>query len=604
MRAQEASRLLAQQAEDIAKLLLPNGKRVGNEWQVGSVNGEAGKSLGVRLSGEKSGIWCDFATGDSGDLLDLWVKTQNITLHEAITRAASHLRITPPQFIAHKPAQFIRPKQEYKVLELHSPVMNYLTEKRGLSIETLNAFRIGEKEDQIVFPYWRDKLILTKYLKLERPAGKKLMSVESNCEPCLFGWHLIPNAARSVIICEGEIDAMTLYQYGLSALSVPFGSGSGNKHRWIEYEFNRLSIFDEIYLCLDNDEKGLIATQVLTERLGRHRCRIVTLPHKDANECLLNGLTSEQIKKFIQEARTCDPDELKSANQFVEQVIEQFYPLPNAHLGYHPPWEKAKGNIIFRPAELSVWTGINGHGKSQFLGHVILGCMKQGAKVCIASLELQPKILLMRLTKQAGSLPKPTKEFIRAIHKWYENKLWIFDLLGTAKSKRLLDVFRYARQRYGIDTFVIDSFMKLGIAEDDLNAQKALIEELCDFKNEHNCHVHIVVHPRKPENELKPPGKLDCKGTGAISDLADNCFSVWRNKEKENALRLSHDQPMIRSDLIKLKNEEDCCWTCDKQRNGEWEGAFSLWFHNQSLQYLSSPEEEPFQFVEFLTCNT
>jgi len=49
---------------------------------------------------------------------------------------------------------------------------------------------------------------------------------------------------------------MTLYQYGFPALSVPFGGGTGNKHRWLEYEFDRLAVFDEIYLCFDQDKEG------------------------------------------------------------------------------------------------------------------------------------------------------------------------------------------------------------------------------------------------------------------------------------------------------------------------------------------------------------
>jgi len=82
------------------------------------------------------------------------------------------------------------------------------------------------------------------------------MRVEPNCEPCLFGWHLIPKTARTITICEGEIDAMTLHQYGIPALSIPLGAGSGSKHDWFEYEFERLAIFDEIYICMDNDIAG------------------------------------------------------------------------------------------------------------------------------------------------------------------------------------------------------------------------------------------------------------------------------------------------------------------------------------------------------------
>ena len=280
-------------------------------------------------------------------------------------------------------------------------------------------------------------------------------------------------------------------------------------------------------------------------------------------------------------------------------MIDEFYPAPGVHLGYHSPWDKVNGKILFRPDELSVWTGINGHGKSQFLGQIILHAMRQNARVCMASLELKPRRLLMRLTRQAGAIADPTPEYIRAIHEWYENKLWLFDLVGTAKSKRLLEVFLYARQRYGIDVFVIDSLMKLDIAEDDYKAQKALVEQLCDFKNLHGCHIHIVVHPRKGADESRPPGKLDNKGTGAISDLADNCFTVWRNKYKEYLIqRQASGMPLAAKELDYLKGA-DCKWCCDKQRNGDWEGVFGFWFHGASLQYLTQPEQKPIRYVDY-----
>lgn len=606
MMAKEISQQLAQRAEDIARYLLPNGKKSGAEWRVGSVHGESGESLGVHLTGEKAGVWSDFADGISGDLLDLWSATRHITLSEAIKEAARYLGISLPLFEAHKPSNYVKPKpKNTTALTESSPAMNYLLNERKLTIETIRAYKIDERGREIVFPSWRnDELIFIKYLKLERVNGKKQMSVEANCEPCLFGWHLIPSNARTITLCEGEIDAMTLYQYGLPALSVPFGGGGGDKHRWIEYEFDRLAIFDRIYLCFDADKEGYTATYELVERLGRHRCHIVKLPQKDANECLQANVSKEVIQNCFDLAKTLDPEELKPAHEFVEQVIDAFYPSENTNIGYEPPWEKSREKILFRPDELSVWTGINGHGKSQFLGHIILHLMKQGAKVCIASLELKPKRLLMRLTRQAGALAKPTKEYIRAIHQWYEDKLWLFDLVGNAKSKRLLEVFLYARQRYNVDVFVIDSLMKLDIAEDDYKAQKALMEQLCDFKNQYGCHIHIVVHPRKSSDESQPPGKLDNKGTGAISDLADNCFTIWRNKYKEELLQCQASGATLKPKELEYLKGADCKWCCDKQRNGEWEGKFGFWFHPNSLQYLSQSEQKPIRYVDYSNVST
>ena len=52
--------------------LLPNGTFHKNEFQVGDIRGNRGKSLRVELNGSKAGLWNDFATGDGGDIIDLW----------------------------------------------------------------------------------------------------------------------------------------------------------------------------------------------------------------------------------------------------------------------------------------------------------------------------------------------------------------------------------------------------------------------------------------------------------------------------------------------------------------------------------------------------
>lgn len=198
-----------------------------------------------------------------------------------------------------------------------------------------------------------------------------------------------------------------------------------------------------------------------------------------------------------------------------------FYPKPTDNLGYQTPWQKTKEHVAFRPHELSVWTGINGYGKSQFLGQILLHCMSQSARACIASLEMKPERLLMRLTRQVSAIALPDKTTIEKVHQWFSNKLWLFELVGSAKTERLLEVFLYAHQHYGVDVFLLDSLLKCNIAEDDYNAQKAFIEKLCDFKNAHPCHIHVIAHPRKGIDETTIPGKFDIKGTGSISDLAE-----------------------------------------------------------------------------------
>jgi twinkle protein len=158
--------------------------------------------------------------------------------------------------------------------------------------------------------------------------------------------------------------------------------------------------------------------------------------------------------------------------------------------------------------------------------------------------------------------------------------LWLFDVRGTAKAKRILEVFEYARKRYGITQFVIDSLAKCGFAEDDYNGQKNFVDQITDFVRDHNCHIHLVAHGRKTENEAPAPGTLDVKGTGAITDMVDNVLSVWRNKPKEAELQKSDKAP------ASVHEKPDAMIEVCKQRNGEWEGKILLWFDRPSQQYL------------------
>lgn len=50
---------------------LPGGRREGNYWLCGDKTGIAGSSMAVHLSGEKTGKWFDYATGEHGNFIDI-----------------------------------------------------------------------------------------------------------------------------------------------------------------------------------------------------------------------------------------------------------------------------------------------------------------------------------------------------------------------------------------------------------------------------------------------------------------------------------------------------------------------------------------------------
>lgn len=577
--------------------LLPAGVVQGAEYCVGGLSGEKGQSLRIHMSGNKAGVWSDFASGESGgDLLDLWAAVRGLQLVDAIDEARGWLGIERPKFVAPKKTYSapVKPERTRKVEA--TPVEQYLLEKRGLISNTMRAFRIAAEDTRILFPFI-DPQGETRMIKFRDIHDKKKQGPTSAGQmPILFGWQAVDPNAREVWITEGEIDAMSAYQMGVSALSVPFGGGKGAKQQWIENEFDNLDRFETIILALDMDEEGDLAAREIADRLGMHRCLRVTLPHKDLNESLIAGADINEIRRT---GKAYDPEELRCATEYREEILKELFDSDEDQRGFSPLLRGFDGKMRFRDAELIILNGINGHGKSQLAGQFSLDAMTQTKKVCIASMEMPARRLLTRLTRQAAGIDTGgmTEMYAETIIEWYAGKLWLFDLVGTAKTSRMLEVFDYARKRYGIDTFVIDNMSKCGIDDDDYTAQKRFMEELCDFKNVTGATVFLVTHSRKGESEDAPTGKMDVKGSGAITDLADSVLTIWRNKRKEKKIDALKFEGVDIPEEVLL--EPDSVIYCSKQRNGEWEGNVGTFWSQGSMQFKNAPKEQPRQYVAF-----
>lgn len=587
MNAAELSRALAERAGEVAQYLLPAGKKASGIWRAGSTSGEEGHSLGVYLTGPRAGRWRDYAGGDeeAGDLLDLWARCRGASTAEAMREAALYLGIResmPPR----ERKSYKRPARP-DCRTARGAVLEWLS-GRGLTDATIAAFKVGEHERDgktyAVFPFLRDgELINAKH----RNIGQKTdMRQEAGAEPCLFGWHLIDPRQRSIAIAEGEIDAMTLHQVGIPALSVNAGAGN---HQWIESDWERLERFSEILLCFDDDEAGRKGSAEVAQRLGIERCRIVTFGAKDANQWLIDGAGAAEFADALRRAKTLDPDELVSAAEFIGGVKSLFYPaassasFPVLLLG-----KTALDYFEVRPSELTLWTGINGHGKSLLQSYFLLGQMHQGQRVCVFSGEMRAEQLLKRLAKQATGTDRPTPEYLDAVGAWLQDRMWIFNVLGTASIDRLIEVFRYGARRYGIHQFVIDSLMMCDVPEDGpgaFSAQKEAVQKITGFAKKFGVHVHLIAHPRKGTDESKPPGKLDVSGSSRITDAADNVFSVWSARKEESA---------------EDDGKPDGLLELHKQRNGDVQ-HHKLWlfFNRACQQYSTNSARRPVSIVPF-----
>lgn len=278
-------------------------------------------------------------------------------------------------------------------------------------------------------------------------------------------------------------------------------------------------------------------------------------------------------------------------------VVDHFYG-EGRERGVLLPWSKTHNILKLRPGEVSVWAGFNGSGKSMLLSQIMLHAMKQGERVCIASMEMKPVSTLSRLYRQACGVSEPTIAYIDRVTEWLEEKLWLYDQQDTVKSDRIIALLRYCSEgvmskgrKLPITSMVVDSLMKCGIAVDDYNRQKSFIDQLCAHAKDTGMHIHLVAHARKSDSEYKQVDKMDIKGASEITDQVDNVYTLWRNKAKEDEKQKGNNEKII--------NEPDAILSCSKNRHGDWEGKISLWYQRDSMQFHGKETTSSIHILEY-----
>lgn len=627
--------MLNQRAEAVCSFLLPAGHRRGHQWTVGDIRNTPpkskaqGGSLNIELDGGKVGVWADFADVGmrGGNLLDLWMKARQVDFKTALHEARDFLGIREDHGLQ-RPSQSVRkstppaPKAtsdawalQFTPVNEGSVVWKWLTEKRGLQPQTIRAYQVGEKEVRqkegparqcVVFPSYNPQGELVR-VKFRDIAEKAYMpTYPRGGEFTLFGIQAIDPDDQQLYVTEGELDAMAMYDYGFAAVSVPYGAkgigadGQNPNDPWIQHDFDWLEQFVDIVLALDCDKPGAEATAAIAPRLGLHRCRILEFPggRKDANQCLLEKVSYCDLATAIADAADMDPAELKRPSDFRRLVWEEFYPTNGEPPGDPLPWAMP---FRLRPSEVTLWHGYTKHGKTVCLSYLLAWLAKhRHRRNCVASMEIHAAKTVQNMMRQALGAPKPEheKEFDAALS-WMDRWTLIYDCLGEADPDTLFGCFSYAARKYGVSHFVIDSLMKIAMDEEDNKLMKEFMNRVCKFAQEHQVHVHLVAHDKKPDSrhpeEKYWPTKYQIRGTAHLADLSHNVVCVWRNKNKEatikeaEATKDAQEAAMVRQDQEKV---HDAMLAVQAQRGGDGdEPEKRLWFDaHGSWQYSDDPD--------------
>ena len=312
-----------------------------------------------------------------------------------------------------------------------------------------------------------------------------------------------------------------------------------------------------------------VAIQLDVER----KARLVKLQDIDVEKYLKNNDVGQKVR---------------IVSDWLDEITENYINPPvndNAKM----PWTKTQDDFSFRLGEVTLYAGGNGGGKSLITGQIALHLIKQKRKCVIASFEMKPTSTIHRMLRQfAGEfiddpLTNDREKYIKGLTQRFNQfageHLYIYDQQGSTTPQQTIAMARYCAVELGIEHIFIDSLMKVCNAEDNFNEQKYFVDELTALARDHNVHIHLIHHIRKLQSEEVQPGKYDIKGTGAITDQVDNVFLMWRNKQKENRKR---NGEKYEEDL------PDAYLMCEKQRNGEAQEMYGLYYHQSSQQFIET----------------
>jgi twinkle protein len=423
-----------------------------------------------------------------------------------------------------------------------------IVKKASIRIQSAYFPQLEESISAVVFPYFEGgEVVNCKY----RGLLQKVFRQEFDAKKILYGVDDINE--EELVIVEGEIDKLSCAEAGiLSCVSVPDGAppeGSAPSDRKFEYLANCGPILEKlkkVILAVDGDGPGKTLEQELARRLGQERCWRVTWPEgcKDANDVLIHH-GKQTLSQCIHDAKPWPIDHVVYPGDLGDDLLT----LREARevKGLSTGWKSVDEFYTVLPGELTIVTGIPGHGKSEFIDALILNLARMhGWGTAFCSPENLPvtRHVTKMLEKHVGG-PFHDKghharmtefEMIDALeflHQHFamivpEESLTIQDLLEKAKGL----VF----QR-GIRALVLDPWNEFdhrrapGLSETEhVSASLGLLRR---FARNYGVHVWVVAHPAKLQKNIDDkypvPRPYDISGSAHWYNRADNCLSIWRD---------------------------------------------------------------------------
>lgn len=356
--------------------------------------------------------------------------------------------------------------------------------------------------------------------------GKKVLYNHAH----IAQWQQSPN--QFLLITEGEMDCMVAIGAGYLAVSVPDGApatrteeqSNDPDRRSLKYAFlDDFPKTGKVIICSDNDEPGLNLLHDLADRIGKHRCKYLRYPKgcKDLNDVLIR-YGEKGITETIRRAEWMTVEGVFRMSQLPPEPAQDV-----VHCEIIP--------INLRTCELSVWTGIPGHGKTSLTNFISMAVTKAGWNTSVASFEQSPQRQHRRnlRTLHIGFNPaRATQAEIDDADQFIDRNFTFIvpdlDSDDDADLSWLLEKMAIAVTRYDAKLIIIDPWNELDHTFDKREMSITdytgfAVKQLRKFARRYRVHVAVVAHPAK----IKPEGSNKTPMPTAY-DIADSAH--WANK--------------------------------------------------------------------------
>ncbi|XP_064419029.1 twinkle protein, mitochondrial isoform X2 [Latimeria chalumnae] len=381
-----------------------------------------------------------------------------------------------------------------------------------ISNATLKKFgvRYFKPTKSLVFPWfgYRDSSLKGLKLLTAECKGKKVTYVEATFPRLggyhnLFGLHLIARKDTEVLLTSRETDSLAASQAtGLPTLALPRGV-SCLPPVLLPY----LEQFRRITLWLGSDLRCWEASKVFARKLNLKRCSLVR--PGDGQPCPADALASSlNLGRIVKSAIPAAHKSIVSFRQLREDVFGELANLDQVvgvQWARFPDLNKLlKGH---RKGELTVFTGPTGSGKTTFISEYALDLCTQGVNTLWGSFEINnvrlAKIMLMQFAMQ--QLAESLEQYDEWADRFEELPLYFMTFHGQQNIKTVIDTMQHAVYMYDISHVVIDNLQfMLGlehITADKFAVQDYMIGAFRKFATDNSCHVTLVIHPRKEEDD-------------------------------------------------------------------------------------------------------